>query len=521
MTTTRLSPKSLDAPRSAAPDSGSFARGTFGRLGALCVRFARSTGEEASVATALAVAAHALIWSLGAWAVVDSLHVDSLEIVGWANDWSLIYPKHPPLAAWLAKIAVAAPGPGLPAILILSQALVAVSAALVWRIVRLYARGDVAAMATIGFLASPPASIFAIQFNHNLVLIPFALAATLFALRFFEGRRTLDVVGADFFAGLAMLAKYEAAIILLALIALSLVVARMRGVWRDPRALLGMAAFAAVFSPHLVAERRHGWPTLTYAEAARPLHDFGDVLESLNQLFDGLLYIAIAAVLTALAFRGRVAARAAVEGRPRLGAFLVAAPIAVLIVLSLATMQVIRQGWLLPLAPFAVIGLSLYAASRLTIAPAAWGQVLARVVLASLLQLVALQAFFLVRDVRGKPIASYAFDGSEMSETIEAIWAERSTAALPCLAAPSRSEAQSPLISIEAKPRFVDLAGYLFDAASPPCAATGGLATAPAGFPAPPSFARLKLTGRPITVTSESHLGGYLWRFDVYAIPPP
>lgn len=197
MTTTRLSAKSLDAaPPAATADRA--APSPFARLGAFFARIALAGGDEAAVATAIAVGAHALIWSLGAWAVVDSLHVDSLEIVGWANDWSLIYPKHPPLAAWLAKIAVAAPGPGLPAILILSQALVGASAALTWRIVRLYASADVAAMATIGFLASPPASIFAIQYNHNLVLIPFALAAALFALRFFEQRRRSTSSERDF-----------------------------------------------------------------------------------------------------------------------------------------------------------------------------------------------------------------------------------------------------------------------------------------------------------------------------------
>lgn len=501
--------------------------GVLGSLRTRAAAFLRDEGRaSASVGAvgrfvALAVAAHALIWSLGAWLIVDNLHVDTLEIVGWASDWSLVYPKHPPLATWIVKLAIGLPGPDLPAILALGQLLTAASAAYVWAIARLYAPARIAGAATIVFLCSPLASYFAIQFNHNVVVTPFSLACVFYGLRFLERRRTGDSVRLGVAAGLAMLAKYEAAIPLLCLIGLSALVPRFRDVWRDPRTALAIAVAVAVVAPHLVADWRAGAPTLGYADAARPMRTAADALESLNQFFDGLLYVALAAALSAVALRGTLGRPAAAVGvRPRLAITLAAAPFALLVALSLATTQIIRQGWLLPLTPFAAIGLALAFAPRLTIAAGAWPLIARRVAAISLLQALALAGFLLARDVSDKPVGSYAFDGSELRERIEEIWAHESRAPLSCLAARGRSVAESPLIQLDSKPRFVDLESFSFAGGGAPCAGAGGVAVVEDGSPYAAPLAALGLKGVPVAITSETNFGRRAWRFQVFVIPP-
>jgi 4-amino-4-deoxy-L-arabinose transferase-like glycosyltransferase len=482
---------------------------------------------------AAAAALHAAIWSLGAWLAVDCLHADTLEIVGWAGAWRWIYPKHPPLATWIAKLVVALPGPDLPQLLAASQTLVLASAGFAWAIARLYAPAWAAALACALFLLSPSASLFAMQYNHNLVLTPFLLATIFFGLRFLERRGAGDAAATGLAAGLAFLSKYEAAIGFLALIALSLSSRRDRSVWREPRLALAVSAFGLLVAPHLAADWSSGAPTLSYAEAARRLERPEDFLESLNQLLDGLAYGALAVAFAAAAFWGtltRAKPPIAPAARPfalrsraaQVGGVLLIAPPTLLIALSLATAQTIRQGWLLPLIPLMTTGLALIASERF--APACggaarlWRQAPRRIVAISAAQLVALALFFLLQDVRGKPIGAYTFDSSEMAESVEGLWTRAHGGRLRCYAAPSRTIAESPLILAEAKPRFVDLSALPEDAR--PCAPEGGVAAALAGTPEADRLRRLGLPTQTLTVTSEAHLGGHAWRFEAVVVPP-
>ena len=225
-------------------------------------------------AVALACFAHVAIWAFAPLFFLGNLHTDTVEATSWATHWDWGYFKHPPLVVWLFKLAIAMPGSRMLKFLLLSQATVALSAYLIWRTLRLYASAWAAAVGVLVYLASPPATFFATQINHNSLSIPFGAAILLFGLRYFEKRGTADILALGAIAGLALLTKYQTAFFLMTLAVLALVVRRFRWVWSDPRGYAGAALALAIFAPHVWWDYQHGWrigrcgPSATLATAS-------------------------------------------------------------------------------------------------------------------------------------------------------------------------------------------------------------------------------------------------------------
>ena len=469
----------------------------------------------------MAVAAHLLIWSFGAWLFIDNLHPDTLEIISWAEQWSLGYAKHPPLATWLVKLVLDLPGPRLLNLLVLSQALVGLCAFLTWKTTRLFCTAGIAAFATVAFIEAPAATFYAIQFNHNLVLMPFLLAVAFFGLRYLESRRWSDALALSLSAALGVLAKYEIVVVFISLAALSLLVPRFRAAWRSPPSYAAVALFGLLIAPHVFWDYRNGWPTLHYAAGSRPLATALDLLESLNQLFAGTLLLVVGPILAALVFRDALTGNP-VNARLRLGAYLVAAPVVVLAALSLVSAQVIRQGWVLPLVALATVGVALLLGARAAIhptVPARFGQ---RAILVSAGQLAMLVLFLALRTGIAHPVSSYSFDASEFGRDVQGFWSARAAGSLGCVSAPLGQLGMSVVGTLEPLPRFVELgaSGSGMVGGPLPCSASGGVVIVGDGSLEAEALSARGLDSAMVAVPAESALGDYKWRMQVFLVRP-
>ncbi len=466
--------------------------------------------------------AHCVIWSLAPPLFLGNLHSDTVEATSWATHWDLGYFKHPPLVAWVLNLVGSLPGSRMVNDLLLSQATVAITAAFLWRTVGLFANRRTALAAVVIYLASPPATYFATQVNHNSFSIPFGAAILCFGLAYMKRRRSLDIALLGLAAGLGLLTKYQTAFNLLTLGVLAVVVPAFRWVWRDPRSYVGALLAFLIFGPHLWWDYNHGWRTILYASTDRPLRTFGDFGYSLNELLDGLLMCAVGPLLAWLIL-GRPNLVLGCDARARLGVWIGLTPIVVMIALGFGSGQILRQGWLIPQIPGVAIALALMYARSLNAIVLAPLSVAFRSILLSVGQVIAFATFLMSRSLTGNPVAAYSLDGRLLASSVQAVWNDRNAGPIPCIVMPNRSYALAMVLYANPVPLVVDLdlSGLPEKDPLAACRLTGGLAITPDGQEYNNELNILNMKAVTVTVPTWPRVGAMTWTFQIYVIPPP
>ncbi|HUZ66766.1 MAG TPA: glycosyltransferase family 39 protein, partial [Beijerinckiaceae bacterium] len=466
----------------------------------------------------LAGGLHCLVWSLGPARFVTSLHPDTLQIIFWGRDWQLGYPKHPPLASWLLNALVHPGAAPIVTVLTLGGVCVAIAAAFIWAAARLYAPPATAAAAVLFYLASPPATFYAIQVNHNSLLIPFWAASLYFALRYFERRESKDALLLGLFAGLGAITKYEILFLLIALAALCAADAGYRPLLRRGASWLAGLIFLAVCAPHLVWLVHHASQSLDYALSTRPIKGAFGLLASLNNVLIGNLVLALGPGLGYFVLRAAGLRPRLTLARWRLCALVALGPSAALILASLAFHQVIRQGWTLPFAPSVALGAALCLDLDRSAPPRRWLPLVAAL---SVAQLALFFGLLVWRAQTGDPVAAYDLDSRGMAKKTELFWAAHSKAPLRCLIIDNSFISSAPILWLPDRPHVIqlDMPAWSGPRRLRSCLTQGGVAISrPADKPPP----NLRLCPGEQNLRVASPLGGKSAGFDlVLAYAPP
>lgn len=409
---------------------------------------------------ALAVLAQIVLWGIIPLGFVTSLHQDTLEIIYWGRELALGYYKHPPLPTWLLDLVVHPGVAPIAAVLLVGIACVAITAAYVHATVRLFAPASSAALATLAYLVTRAATFQSLQVNHNSLLIPIWAALLFYALRYFEQRRLVDALWAGLAAALSVFVKYEILFLIEALVLLVAVTPAYRPVVRDWRSHLAVFVACVLVTPHVIWALEHRDETLRYALETRNIESALDLLDSLNHFVVGhLLVLVLPAILLGAA---RLAGwRFTVDPAHRRLAWLVGVgPSVFLGLMSLVTLQIIRDGWVDPLAPSFAIGLGL--ALRLeppagVPAEVARRGLALRAIALSSLQLVGFFLLLLVRAQFGLPVAAYDLDSRKMAADVETYWAARHAEPLRCIVASTHLVPTAPVLWLHKRVHVVDL----------------------------------------------------------------
>jgi len=382
-----------------------------------------------------AVGVQLLIWSLGPLALFGNLHSDSLEAAYWGREWLLGYSKHPPLASWLMDLALLTPLPPILALMLLSQLTVAVTAFFVWKTTRLFASVQTAALAVALYLASPAATIYAIQINHNSLLAPFWSGAFYFGLLFLEERRWRDAILLGVIAGLGMLTKYELAFVLVTLLALGIAVPRFRPIFHHPASYVSGAIFFAILLPHVLWLRQSGWSSVGRALGNEKITDLSLLNASAVNLLVGIFTLFIVPALI-LIFTARRRSQDDVTSGSyhRLIALALAyLPLLILIAMSFITVQVIKPLWVLPLASSTAIGLAVlfpagsYGEGQTSLATARLSAVFSAIIFGGL------TIYLVVAVLIGKPLAAYSLNLKLLAQETQRFWSQNNKGELRCI----------------------------------------------------------------------------------------
>jgi 4-amino-4-deoxy-L-arabinose transferase-like glycosyltransferase len=232
--------------------------------------------RERTVLAVLAV--YTLVWTLYGVLARGSqdVHFDMVETVGWSRDLAVGYPKHPPLAAYVAR-AWFAIFPNTDWSFYLLAILVGALALWIgWKLAGDYLDAEKRVMALALLTFVPFFNFHALKFNVNTVLMPVWPATALFFLRSVETRRPLPAALAGVFAALALLGKYWSIFLILGL-GLAVLLDRRRGEYfRSAAPWITILAGALVIAPHVVWLVSHDFAPFTYAYEVHGSRSFWD-----------------------------------------------------------------------------------------------------------------------------------------------------------------------------------------------------------------------------------------------------
>ncbi|AQG99680.1 glycosyltransferase [Burkholderia sp. KK1] len=210
---------------------------------------------------------HALVWTLAARLSRGNLDIqgDMIENYAWGIEWQAGY-KHPPLFAWITAAWFRVFPHSDIAYFVLS-ALNAMTGLLgIVALAGCFVPRRVAVIAGVAMAVSPLYSNLAIKFNANSVLLSVWPWTAYFFVRFMQTRSRRAAIALGALAGLAVLGKYFSVVLLIALALASLARPAWRARLADWRALLAVAACAAVIAPHVHWLFTNHFPTLAYAD---------------------------------------------------------------------------------------------------------------------------------------------------------------------------------------------------------------------------------------------------------------
>lgn len=120
----------------------------------------------------LLAAWHLLFWVLAPMLTYRMLPLDTLELLGWGQQWQWGYYKHPPLGAWLGEIALQISGGRLSALYVLAQVCVLLTLYYVWKTARLFLDRHAAVVATAVLEGAYWYTYLTPNFNMNTLQLP-------------------------------------------------------------------------------------------------------------------------------------------------------------------------------------------------------------------------------------------------------------------------------------------------------------------------------------------------------------
>ena len=215
-----------------------------------------------------------LIWHLGFWVLAPCLAyrmlpLDTLELLGWGQEWQWGYYKHPPLGPWLGEAFLWLCGSRIESLYLLAQLTLAVALIYVWRCARLVLDPARAVLATVVLEGSYFHTYLIPNFNMNSLQLPLWAGFSYHFLRAMQGRAA-HWYACGAFAALCLLAKYSGVLLLLSGAILVFATVEGRRALRTPHPWLAALLAFALLAPHLQWLAAHYELPLQYLRSFDP-----------------------------------------------------------------------------------------------------------------------------------------------------------------------------------------------------------------------------------------------------------
>lgn len=309
--------------------------------------------EELPPSTVLIVfiGAQILIWTAIPRLFAISLPLDVVsDGLSWGHEWQWGYFKHPPLPSWAVETFFDGLGDTGP--FLLSQLAVGATYTLVFLLGREMIPARAALIATLLLAGVYYFSIPTPEFNHNVAQMPVWAWATYAYYKALQTGRLRFWAMLGLAAGIAVLTKYAAAVLFLAMFAYIISTRKTLAFLATPGPYVAFAVLLVVIAPHLVWLAQNHFLTFAYAEARAGHAEgvlarvAGPVKFFLSQLA-AILPCLVVGFAIGLARPGRLSSFG--DEIFRFLVFLGAGPVLITLLLSLATGFGLRDMWGAPM----------------------------------------------------------------------------------------------------------------------------------------------------------------------------
>lgn len=234
-----------------------------------------------------------------------ALMADNIEQEVWAHSFEWGYHKHPPLPTWLLIAAQALAGPQWWLTPVLAALCLGVTLVATFFLARHLAGARVAQLTALLWGLHLGLTWRSTLYNHNTVLVALAACLAWATWRATQSPGIGRWTTVGLLAGAALLAKYQA-VVMLGLLA---VLVPAQGRWREPRLHRGMAVAALtcllLVGPHLLWLMTHDWGPLRHAGKHLPDawgwqhigHTLGFLAQQARVFWPALALVAVASLL--------------------------------------------------------------------------------------------------------------------------------------------------------------------------------------------------------------------------------
>jgi 4-amino-4-deoxy-L-arabinose transferase-like glycosyltransferase len=217
----------------------------------------------------------------------QDINADMAEMVVWAREPALGYPKHPPLLAYIVKLWFAIFPTADWAFTLLAAVTLGAGIFLAVELCGVWLDGTKRAAVPFLLGAIPFYNFLGLKFDQNSALIPLWALAMWALLRSLESRRAGWAVVAGLAAAAAILTKYWSAFLLAAMALTVLTDHRRNAYWRSAAPWITALVFGVVVLPHLIWLIHENFPPITWVKMRRVAHSSAELTHSLGVYVGG------------------------------------------------------------------------------------------------------------------------------------------------------------------------------------------------------------------------------------------
>lgn len=295
-----------------------------------------------------------LFWAILPMLCIGNLYIDISENIQWGRHFQFGYDKNPYVGPWLTYIFYRLSGGWTGINYILSQIFIAAGAFSAAALARelFGAEAKTSRIAVLFMLMTPFCTIWAGEFNDDIMDFGFWALIILFSARAMKRQAVTDWLLAGLFAGLAVMTKYLAAVLFLSLLVPMLFTEEGRRSWKNPAFYAaGGLAFLLVL-PNLLWLADNQFVAFTYALGRANMEEepFARIIQPAYMLVNAFGVLVLPVTLYLLCFARRFAAREETGGTfaKTYLASAVGGPVLLLFLFSVAAGAEIGLPWMTP-----------------------------------------------------------------------------------------------------------------------------------------------------------------------------
>lgn len=212
----------------------------------------------------LFAALHCLIWVLVPLILRSNPHLDTLEAIGWGQEWQFGYHKHPPLSAWLIELMVVALGKKIYVTYLASQICVILSFVATWQLSRFFLLLPQRLMAVMLLEGIYYYNFTSIEFNTNVLMLAIWSWSILYCFKALNTSKLRHWIKLGILLGLAIIDKYYGLILAVTIFLMIIYENNFRKYLKTLGPYCALVSFFIVLSPHLIWLVKNNYPTLNY-----------------------------------------------------------------------------------------------------------------------------------------------------------------------------------------------------------------------------------------------------------------